>query len=361
MKHFAFALATRRRTSSHVALLIVCSVVALVSASSGRAVAHIDGVKAHQLPNFDARESVAPSKAQLAAAHALGARVSWNQFGVAGSVIRYGGYLATGLKAPDAAAAARTWLGANKVLFKLSSTDVLAVETARPLVGHDRRLRSRLPTAANGVESTDGFVTVSVVGSAAAGWKVVYASSSLTGGTVATGSYRPATGGGLDRSRQPCRGPRLDRRRLRSGDTERHDDARRRRLLGAAEGGEGRLRDAASRRPRGVQDQRSSRRRATAFSPATTSSSTRRPAGSLYRQNVVDNALGQPDVARRSRSRPRRRRSTSSRGTTRIRTTARALVLDGAIAIASSPRRTPASSIRSASPPSGRGTSTRTR
>jgi extracellular elastinolytic metalloproteinase len=189
MKHFAFALATRRRTSSHVALLIVCSVVALISASSGRAVAHIDGVKAHQLPNFDARESVAPSKAQLAAAHALGARVSWNQFGVAGSVIRYGGYLATGLKAPDAAAAARTWLDANKVLFKLSSTDVLAVETARPLAGTTNDYAVVFRQRANGVESTDGFATVSVVGSAAAGWKIVYASSSLTGGTVATGSF----------------------------------------------------------------------------------------------------------------------------------------------------------------------------
>jgi extracellular elastinolytic metalloproteinase len=194
MKHFAFALATRRRTS-HVALLIVCSAVALIAASSGRAVAHIEGLQARELPNFDARESVAPSRGQLAAARALDARVSWNRFGAAGSVIRYGGYLATGLEAPDAASAARAWVDANKVLFKLGSTDVLAVETARPLAGTTNDYAVVFQQQAKGVESTDGFVSVSVVGSRVAGWKIVYASSSLTGGTVATGSYSrvPAT------------------------------------------------------------------------------------------------------------------------------------------------------------------------
>ena len=42
---------------------------------------------------------------------------------------------------------------------------------------------------ADGVASTDGVATVALVGSKDAGWNVIYASSSLTGGsTDATGS-----------------------------------------------------------------------------------------------------------------------------------------------------------------------------
>ena len=172
-----------------VALLIALSALALALPSAGRAVVNIEEVTQEQLPDFDARDSVAPTAEQLSAANALGASVSWNRFGVASSVIKYGGYLSSGLQANDAASAARNWLDANKGLFRLDSTDALAVDTARPLVGTTDDYAVVFRQQADGVATTDGLVTVSIVGSKDAGWKIVYVSSSLTGGsTAATGS-----------------------------------------------------------------------------------------------------------------------------------------------------------------------------
>jgi extracellular elastinolytic metalloproteinase len=186
-----------RRTCSHplrgrelfLGLFIVLSALALALPSAGRAVVNIEDIRQEQLPDFDARDSVAPTADQVTAASALGASVSWNRFGVAASVIKHGGYLATGLQANDAVSAARNWLDANKALFRLDSTDALAVDTATPLVGTMDDYAVVFRQQADGVASTDGFATVSVVGSKDAGWKIVYASSSLTGGsTDATGA-----------------------------------------------------------------------------------------------------------------------------------------------------------------------------
>jgi hypothetical protein len=79
--------------------------------------------------------SAQPTSAQLAAVRALGAKVEWSQFGTPSSVIRYGGYIATGLKAPDAASAARQWLESNSTLFRLSSTDTLDLSSATRFIG----------------------------------------------------------------------------------------------------------------------------------------------------------------------------------------------------------------------------------
>jgi extracellular elastinolytic metalloproteinase len=111
--------------------------------------------------------------------------VSWSTLGAPASVIRYGGYLATGLKAPSAAAAARGWLAAHKQLFQLRTVRNLRLATAAPLRGsrvHAVVFRQTF----GGVLSADGIVTVTVV-RAKHGWKVVYASSSLTPDTVVTG------------------------------------------------------------------------------------------------------------------------------------------------------------------------------
>jgi hypothetical protein len=146
-------------------------------------------VTPEQLPDYDSRASVAPTAEQLAAANALGANVSWSRFGTAASVIKYGGYVTTGLQAPDAASAARSWLDANKSLFRLDSTNALAVDTAAPLVGTSNDYAVVFRQRADGLTSTDGVVTVSVVGSKATGWKVAYASASLAeGSSTPTGS-----------------------------------------------------------------------------------------------------------------------------------------------------------------------------
>jgi extracellular elastinolytic metalloproteinase len=166
------------------------SVIALTLASSGLAVVHIEG-QSTGLRDFDARAKVAPTKAQLRAARSVHGHVTWSTLGAPASVIRYGGYLATGVKAPSAAAAARSWLAAHKQAFQLRTVRHLRLATAARLRGsrvHAVVFRQTF----GGVLSADGVATVAVV-RAKHGWKVVYASSSLTPDTVVTGkrSLRP--------------------------------------------------------------------------------------------------------------------------------------------------------------------------
>ncbi|HWC32217.1 MAG TPA: M36 family metallopeptidase, partial [Actinomycetota bacterium] len=141
----------------------------------------------HGLEEFDARRgSVDPSPEQIAAADALGAtRVAWNRFGTPHSLIRHGGYLATGLPR-DPVAAARSFLSRNRTLFRVSRPAVssLAVVNVARLGGAARAVlfRQRFGDLAAG---HDGLVTVGVVRG-----KVFYVSSSLTGDTALAGSVR---------------------------------------------------------------------------------------------------------------------------------------------------------------------------
>jgi extracellular elastinolytic metalloproteinase len=168
------------------------SVIALTLASSGLAVVHIEG-QSTGLRDFDARARVAPTKAQLQAARSIHGHVSWSRLGAPASVIRYGGYLATGIKARSAAAAARSWLAAHKRLFQLRTVRHLRVATAAPLRGsrvHAVVFRQTF----GGVLSADGLATVAVV-RAKLSWKVIYASSSLAPDTTVTGKrlFRPVS------------------------------------------------------------------------------------------------------------------------------------------------------------------------
>jgi extracellular elastinolytic metalloproteinase len=165
-------------------LLAGLSVLALTLASGGLAVVHIEG-QSRALSNFDARGKVAPTRAQLKAAKSIHGRVSWSSRGAPASIIHYGGYLATGIKAPSAAAAARSWLAAHKQLFRLRSVWHVRLATAAPLRG-SRVHAVTFRQAFGGVLSADGFVTVTVA-QAKHAWKVVYASSSLSPDTAVTG------------------------------------------------------------------------------------------------------------------------------------------------------------------------------
>src|SRR5215218_9609067 len=122
----------RRARSAQLLALAGLALLALTLASSGLAVVHIEG-RSTGLRDFDARTRVAPTKAQLQAARSIHGHVSWSTLGAPASVIRYGGYLATGIKAPSAAVAARSWLAAHKQLFQL--------RTVRHLRLWPRRLR----------------------------------------------------------------------------------------------------------------------------------------------------------------------------------------------------------------------------
>ncbi len=131
----------------------------------------IDGQTA--LDDLDRRlGSVAPSAAAKDRVSALGARVEWNRYGTAASLIKDSGYLATGLSS-DPVTAARSFISANRALFRLSSTglDNLEVLNDSKLTGSPahvvlfRQKFGSLPSA------QDGMISVGVVGG-----KVAYVS-----------------------------------------------------------------------------------------------------------------------------------------------------------------------------------------
>src|SRR5437764_13735970 len=80
------------------------------------------------LADRDARTgSVAPTSAQLALVSQLGATARWNNFGTVQSLIKYGGYLATGLGS-DPVVAARSFIDSNRALFRLGDQGLANLE-----------------------------------------------------------------------------------------------------------------------------------------------------------------------------------------------------------------------------------------
>jgi extracellular elastinolytic metalloproteinase len=142
-------------------------------------------VRAPEDEYFDAREgSVAPSAEQEAMVSSLGAHVTWNRFGTPQSLIKYGGYLATGLSL-DPEAAARQWVQDNSALFRLSSQEAAGLELLNlsPMARSKGRaviFRQRfgdLPAA------QDGLITVGITEG-----KIAYVSSSAAGNQGVPGS-----------------------------------------------------------------------------------------------------------------------------------------------------------------------------
>jgi uncharacterized repeat protein (TIGR01451 family) len=179
----------RRRRHSLLALLALIAATVLASPLAP-AQAVVDPIAAAQgLDDADTRTgSVTPTSAQRSAVSALGATARWNRFGTPQSLVKHGGFLATGLSR-DPAVAARAWLKQARTLgiFKLTAAQVDALE----LVNVQRMAQSSgaavlfrqrfgsLPAA------VDGMVTVGVVGG-----KVAYASSSIA---PTTGAPQAAT------------------------------------------------------------------------------------------------------------------------------------------------------------------------
>src|SRR5215467_14613547 len=126
----------RPRPGRPAALAIAALVVALVQTGPAFGVANV--VDSQQgKPDLDARVgSVAPTSAQQQLVSSLGAHATWNRFGTPASLITYGGYLATGLGS-DPVAAAKSFIGNNESLFRLSDAGVanLRLVNDSPLVG----------------------------------------------------------------------------------------------------------------------------------------------------------------------------------------------------------------------------------
>ena len=167
-------------------VVVVAALSALAVPASALGVANIreqnDG-----LPDYDVRSgALAPTSAQRAVVRRLGARATWNKFGTPATLSKRGKYLATNIRGKNASFAARRWLERNKALFRLRTTAglVLAGDTRLPFSrAHSVTFRQIF----DGLQSTDGLITVGVTGSARKGWKVAFVSSTLTTDTALDG------------------------------------------------------------------------------------------------------------------------------------------------------------------------------
>ncbi len=155
------------------------------------------------LADYDIRTGkIAPTSAQRAHAKRLVGRskVRWNRFGTPSSIVRHGKFLARGIRAKSAPAAARWYLNRHKRLFGLASLDGLVLDNSHRLTGSNgyavsfRQVFKGVPT------SESGLVTVGVVGSKARGWRVAYVSSSLTRATTLAGSVSLSAADGWARA-----------------------------------------------------------------------------------------------------------------------------------------------------------------
>jgi extracellular elastinolytic metalloproteinase len=167
------------------AAILALALAAFASAAHGAV--KIEGLH-ERLPDLDVRTAgIEPSAAQTAAAARLGASVTWNRAGTPSSVYDLDGTLAKGLQAPSAVAAARAWLGQQQPLFGLANATDLALVRDTPLAeggGHAVLLGQLFDGV---LAAPDGLVTVAVAGSAADGWDVTYASSTLARDASVTG------------------------------------------------------------------------------------------------------------------------------------------------------------------------------
>jgi extracellular elastinolytic metalloproteinase len=170
------------------ALAAAIGALALPASALGIANVHSgdDGLR-----DYDARTGkLAPTHAQKAAAKRLGVRVTWSQFGTPATVSKRGKYLAKGIRAKNAPAAASKWLNRNRALFRIGAADKLIVASDSPLYqsrGHAVVFRQVF----GGLQATEGgTVTVAVTGTARRGWKVAFASSNATRDSSLSGTAR---------------------------------------------------------------------------------------------------------------------------------------------------------------------------
>jgi extracellular elastinolytic metalloproteinase len=167
----------RGRTSALLAALVAAGATLFFAAP---AFAVVGGVSDQSgLKDLDIRSAtVSPTAVQESAAHDLGASVQWNAYGTPSSIMRAGGFVATGVAGSSAVAGAQNWLSAN--------TDVLGISSAAGLrLYHDSKLAWGAGHAVTFQQTFDGLapvdgglVTVGIKGSPSA-WKVAYVSSTL--------------------------------------------------------------------------------------------------------------------------------------------------------------------------------------
>ena len=103
---------------------VIAAAAALTFATGALAVGDPLDTHKHGLTDFDARTgTVAPTATQQQLVSSMGARATWNRFGTPHTLVKHNGFLATGVSAVTAVAAAKYWLSATKALFRLTTED----------------------------------------------------------------------------------------------------------------------------------------------------------------------------------------------------------------------------------------------
>jgi extracellular elastinolytic metalloproteinase len=171
---------------------VAALVLTLVPSAASAQVQVFDEDDHEALDVRDAQRAIVPTATQLAVIDGLGATARWTRFGTAQSLIRHGGYLATDIDAADATTAALAWLEDHRVLYRLGALDDVEVDRTLQLTddAYVVVLRQRIGDLPL---SPEGTASIGLAGSTEEGWRVAYASSTLTGDPQLRGSAELTT------------------------------------------------------------------------------------------------------------------------------------------------------------------------
>jgi hypothetical protein len=133
-----------------------------------------------------------PTAAQRAAVKALHAKVTWNSYGTAATLMRPGGYLTKQAAGGTAVVAARSWLAKHKVIFRLSTVrDLRLVADSKLTGGRGHAVTFQQSFGGLKVVNGAGRITVSMVPAKQLHrWKIGFASSTSVGTLHSTGGVK---------------------------------------------------------------------------------------------------------------------------------------------------------------------------
>src|SRR3954468_13207103 len=166
-----------RITRTFVPALVVA--VSLVSAAPALGAGDVQDSPG--LPDVDVRAgTLAPTASQRAGVQALRADVAWNQFGTPSTLVRPGGALGATVDGAPAPPPGRGWLERNRALFRLSSATGLEQVNDSALAGSATRAVT-FRQAPGGLDAAGGGMVTIGLAKAGGAWRVVSASSTLSG------------------------------------------------------------------------------------------------------------------------------------------------------------------------------------
>ena len=175
---------------------LVAALGVVMVPSSALSVVNLNNEAADGSQEFDSRVGkIAPTKFQRAYVKRLKAKATWSQFGTPATLTRHGKFLARGIRGKTAVEPARWYLNRHKALFGLKSLAGLEFDSANRLSGSNGWTVNFKQVFDGLTSAGGGLVTVTVVGSRAKGWKVVFVSSGLTRDTSLNGTRQLSAAG----------------------------------------------------------------------------------------------------------------------------------------------------------------------